>query len=224
MKNGNGLISMLKNEAKAMPPAKAMMTYVIAPIYVVLTAVILVVFCVCIQSESFFVMMIGLGALGLFVLVSIAMLVSSPFVRKAAVRQEIARYNLDAEVSAGKVWAAQYDGNVVFFDENGLSYQGIRCEYNSIENPLSAHVLTHNAGGRVNIAIAFVSEKLPEKLPDEAIIIELNAYVRAMIDCLNITIANRAVYDLILYKREKAFNRIMNWGSISERYAQKHAK
>lgn len=188
-----------------MPPFMFFMSYIITPIYIIACILILVAFATLkeIDSEKYFVQ--GLLLLSAFVILSIALLISVPFVRRKVINAEIERYDFDtSSVEDSDLWDFSTEEFSLKFDNDGMYLNGKLYYYNHMQKL----VVTSNSCKRVWIYLQFIFSQ------EEAIILSLNPKTLKMMQCLNIKPDNQEVLDYILSNKRAAFEKILNKGCL----------
>lgn len=96
-------------------------SYILAPTYIVLSALIFIAFSVlmCIDDEKYFVA--GLLCLGFFVVLTAAVLLLVSFIRKEAIQTKLRSYDFETNnIAALELYNFSTDKILLKFDKNGM--------------------------------------------------------------------------------------------------------
>ncbi|MBO5896143.1 MAG: hypothetical protein J6Q83_02475 [Clostridia bacterium] len=199
MKKSNksiGLKDIIANEKAIMLPLNFTTSYIVTPIYLVVTLLLLVGFGVSIETDNKSYIIFGYVCLGIFALLSIALLATVPFVRKRAIKTELTRYDFDA---SDEEYSENFEfyNSCVRFDKQGMYVNDNLFYYNHLRK----RVVTNNKYQRVLIFLQFSAAEHEVLLP-------LNPETINMLTCLNIKLENQHILDYIINNKEKAFQQI----------------
>lgn len=195
----------LANEKIQMLPIVFTMSYIITPIYLIITFFILVIFGILMgfNKEKYFVH--GLICLGVFVVVTILLLVSVPFIRKKVIEIELERYDFDtSKVEDKEMWDLSTDGISLKFDRNGMYVNDEIFYYNHLNKTL----VTSNSYKRIGIYFQFALSE------EQVITLFVNPTTLKMIECLDIELDGRNILEYIISNKKEAFEQIYNKGYV----------
>ena len=193
-------------EKAAMHPLNRLATYVLTPVYLVVSGIIIVVCTVVMEIDEKRFLPLLLILMGVFVLMSILLLACVPLIRKKVLQDEMDRYNFDfSDLPYSDVYEYCSDDCTVRFDENGMYVEDNLFYYNH----LTITVVTSNYCHRIYIAVRFAADE------ENYIEIHLGARVLKMIRDLQIPVQNQNTLDYILSNKTEAFKHIYNKGYAS---------
>lgn len=207
MKKSNksiGLKDIIANEKAIMLPLNFTMSYIVTPIYLVVTLLLLVGFGVSIETDNKSYIIFGYVCLGIFALLSIALLATVPFVRKRAIKTELTRYDFDA---SDEEYSENFEfyNSCVRFDKQGMYVNDNLFYYNH----LNKQVVTSNKYKRVGMFLKFSASE------EHIILLPVNSETINMLNCLDIELNNRHILDYIINNKEKAFIQIYDKGFVN---------
>lgn len=202
------LRDMVAADKKNMLPLNFAASYIGKPVYVVLAAILLILFGAFVDAGSFGGSVI---CLLLLALMTVALIYMKPFVRKRAVRAELERYDLKHmlekrdRMASHKVWDFSTEELRVYFNRYGMGVGDERRYYNHMDK----RVMTGNDYQRVGIFICFSDSE------GQSILLPLNARVLKMLDDFQVTLDNQAALDYIFAHPEEAFTEIYSKGHVA---------
>ena len=209
MKKSNksiGLKDIIANEKAIMLPLNFTMSYIVTPIYLVVTLLLLVGFGVSIETDNKSYIIFGYVCLGIFALLSIALLATVPFVRKRAIKTELTRYDFDAsEENYSDTFDFSNPYSSLRFDKLGMYVNDELFYYNH----LNKQVVTSNKYKRVVMSLKFSASE------EHIILLPVNSETINMLNCLDIELDNRHILDYIINNKEKAFIQIYDKGFVN---------
>lgn len=203
-----GLKEIVAYEKTQMLPLAFNISYIVTPIYVVVSVFLLVVFAVLmgINDEKYLVQ--GLLCLGAFVIISIILLASVPFVRKKVIDIELERYDFDtSKVEDKEIWDLSTDEISLKFDRNGMYVNDEIFYYNHLNKTL----VTSNLYKRIGIYLQFALSE------EQVITLFVNPTTLKMIECLDIEFDGRNILEYIISNKKEAFEQIYNKGYVTIR-------
>lgn len=208
-KNDNiSLKDIITIEKTQMLPSNFIFSYIVVPIYILLTISLLVAFGVLMQIDDNKYILHGIIIVAVFALMSIALLASVPFVRKSAIKKELDRYNFDtATVQPRELWDFSTDEYKIKFDKNGMYVNDELYYYNHLYKSL----VTSNRYQRITICILFALSE------EQTIFLPVNPDSLKMLECLEITLDNDDDLQYILSNKEMAFEKIFRTGAINNK-------
>ena len=196
----------IRQEKEIMLPVNFFVSYILTPIYAIISFVLIAVFGVLMSIDEDKYLISGILCLCAFVVVTIIFLSPVPFVRKKAIQTEIQRYDFDFwDEPALEKWDFSTEYTALYFKSYGMY---INDDFYNFDE-LMITVETSNYCQRVHILLRFMIT------PDMYIDLPIDRRVLKMIDTFRIKIYNRSLLDYILDNKSVAFEKIYNKGYIS---------
>lgn len=196
----------IRQEKEIMLPLNFFVSYILTPIYAIISLVLITVFGVLMSVHEDKYLISGILCLCAFVVVSIIFLSTVPFVRKKAIQTEIQRYDFDfSDEPDLEIWDFSTEEIALRFKSYGMYVDD--DFYNFDE--LMITIETSNYCKRVHIVLRFMIN------PDTYITLPIDKRVLKMIDSFRIRIYNRSQLDYILDNKTIAFEEIYNRGHVS---------
>ncbi|MBQ8840518.1 MAG: hypothetical protein IJ004_04280 [Clostridia bacterium] len=196
----------IRQEKEIMLPLNFFVSYILTPIYAIISLVLITVFGVLMSVDEDKYLISGILCLCAFVVVSIIFLSTVPFVRKKAIQTEIQRYDFDfSDEPDLEIWDFSTEEIALRFKSYGMYVDD--DFYNFDE--LMITIETSNYCKRVHIVLRFMIN------PDTYITLPIDKRVLKMIDSFRIRIYNRSQLDYILDNKTIAFEEIYNRGHVS---------
>ena len=196
----------IRQEKEIMLPLNFFVSYILTPIYAIISLVLITVFGVLMSVHEDKYLISGILCLCAFVVVSIIFLSTVPFVRKKAIQTEIQRYDFDfSDEPDLEIWDFSTEEIALRFKSYGMYVDD--DFYNFDE--LMITIETSNYCKRVHIVLRFMIN------PDTYITLPIDKRVLKMIDSFRIKIYNRSQLDYILENKKTAFKEIYNKGYVS---------
>ncbi len=204
------LKQIIAREKEIMLPLNFFVSYILTPMYVGVTALVLAVFGIlmCIDDEKY--LFAGILCLGFLAVISVCMLAMIPYVNKEAIKTELDNfyffYNFRQKIQfENPSWQfVAKDGTKFVFDRDGVVAGNISFPYEQTE----FRIITDNYCKRVNIFIrAIVGD-------NEPIDLSLVQYLD-MLEYCNMKVSNQATLEYILTNTEDAFKQIYTKGFVS---------
>lgn len=196
-------------EKTQMLPLNFTMSYIITPIYLGISFLLIAVFAVLMGIDDEKYLVHGLLCLGAFVLITILILASVPFVRKRAIETEIGQYDFNvSKVETFDMWDFSTEEFSLKFDKNGMYVNDELFYYNH----LSKMVVTGNYCKRVEIYLQFALSE------DQVVTLSVNPTTLKMLEFLEIKLDNQHVLEYIISNKKEAFKQIYNKGFVVVRY------
>ena len=198
---------MVALEKSQMLPLNFAYSYVIIPLFVVLSVILLIIFGVQLESGA---VAQGLICIAIMALLLIALLVMIPVVRKKAIEAELKRYDLKRclrqaeKMESRDEWVFSEEELNVKCKKYGMEVNGKLYYYNHLRKA----VITSNDYHRVRILLCFVNKD------DRVIALPLNAKTLKMLKDFEIEFDNRQVLDDILAHPREAFTEIYLKGEV----------
>ena len=193
-------------EKTQMLPLNFMVSYILAPIYVVVSLLLIGAFGILMEIDDQKYLVSGLLCLGAMALITIVLLASVPFVRRKTIRTELDRYKFDtsAEIPL-QVYDFSTEEVSLKFDQFGMYVNEDLFYYNHLQK----NIITNNYCQRVNIYIQFALDE------DHTVTLPLNGVTIKMLESLEINLDNNHILAYILSNKEKAFQQIYDKGRIT---------
>ena len=185
-------------EKSQMLPLNFTVSYILTPIYVVISFLLITVCVVLMEIDDETYLVPGLLCLGTFALISILFLATVPVVRKKAIEAELARYDFDVSKIERDTWDFSTEELALKFDEHGMHIDGTLHYYNHLRK----QVVTGNHYKRVEIYLMFALSE------EQNVLLNVNPTTMKMLTCLNITLDNQHILDYILSNKREAFRQI----------------
>lgn len=204
------LRDMIAADKARMLPIMFGMSYIVTPIYVTVTFILLMAFGSLIDQGK---VAAGLTCLGIAAALSAAVLIAVPIVRRKAIRTELERYDLDGmlrerdALDPQEIWDFSTEEISLTFDRYGMKLGGERFYYNHLTKLL----LTDNPGSRVVIYLYFAILDREEG----GVAIPLTAGALRMLDDFDVKLDNQPMLDALLAHPEEAFTQIFKKGHIN---------
>lgn len=201
------LLQVIEVEKQEMLPLNFMMSYRVVPVYALLSFLLIAGFGVLLAADEAKYFVPAMALMGAVAAMSIALLASLPFVRKRAIRVELARYCFDengAEVELPYRLTA--DEQELSFDRAGLELDGVRVDYSD----LSCRIATNNYCRRIHVSLWICP---PED--EDGVMIPLTGQMPALLKVLPIPLENPELLDYIRTHREAAFRQIYDKGFVT---------
>lgn len=195
----------LADEKAQMLPIVFTVSYVITPIYLIITFLLLVVFGVLmgVDEEKYFVH--GLICLGVFAVITVSLLISAPIVRKKVIDIEFERYDFDtSKVEDKEVWDLSTDEISLKFDRNGMYVNDELFYYNHLKITLA----TSNSYKRIGIYFQFALSE------EQVVPLFVNPTTLKMIESLDIKPDGMDILEYIISDKKEAFGQIYNKGYV----------
>lgn len=214
-KNKRRLRDMIAADRARMLPIMFRMAYIVTPIYVAVTFIILIAFCSLMDQGK---VPAGLTCLGIAAVPTAAVLTAVPIVRKRAIRTELERYDLDGmlrerdALASQEVWDFSTEEISLTFDRYGMKLSGERFYYNHLTKLL----LTDNPGSRVAIYLYFAILDREEG----GVAVPLTAETLKMLSDFDLKLDNQPMLDALFAHPEEAFAQIFKKGHISAELAE----
>lgn len=181
-------------------------SYIVAPIYIGISALLLTAFGVLMSIDEEKNLVPGLICLGVWLLFTVAVLATVPFVRKRVIRSEMAYYDFDASKGEAKdEYDFSTDDYSLVFDRYGMTVDGQLFYYNHMKKG----VVTSNHLLRIGVYLLFV-------VPDQvAVTLGVNPTTLRMLECLDIRLENEDDLRFIAEHTQEAFEQIYNKGRLT---------
>ena len=196
----------IRQEKEIMLPLNFFVSYILTPIYAIISFVLIAVFGVLMSIDEDKYLISGILCLCAFVVISIMLLSAVPFVRKKAIQTEIQRYNFDfSDEPTLETWDFSTEEIALRFKSYGMY---VNDDFYNFDE-LKITVETSNYCKRVHIVLHFMIT------PDEYIALPIDKRVLKMIDSFRIKIYNRSQLDYILENKKTAFEEIYKKGYVS---------
>lgn len=196
----------IRQEKEIMLPVNFFVSYILTPIYAIISFVLIAVFGVLMSIDEDKYLISGILCLCAFVVISIMLLSTVPFVRKKAIQTEIQRYNFDfSDEPTLETWDFSTEEIALRFKSYGVY---VNDDFYNFDE-LTITVETSNYCKRVHIVLRFMIT------PDEYIALQIDKRVLKMIDSFRIKIYNRSELDYILENKKTAFEEIYKKGCVS---------
>ena len=193
-------------EKTQMLPLNFMVSYILVPIYVVVSLLLIGAFGILMEIDDQKHLVPGLLCLGAMALISIVLLASVPFVRRKTIRTELNRYEFDTSAEIPRqVYDFSTEDFSLKFDQFGMYVNEDLFYYNHLQK----NIITNNYCRRVNIYIQFALDE------DHTVTLPLNGVTIKMLESLEINLDNNHILAYILSNKEKAFQQIYDKGTIT---------
>ena len=208
MKKKGSLREMIALDKARMLPLNFWMNYLVKPLYVLLSLIVLAFFGSFLQKGEAAPCLLLFGIL---VLLTAGLLYLTRLVRKKAVASEMKRYHIKRmrKITSEPAYADEWDFSdkelSVKFNRFGMVNGGRLFYYNHLKKA----VLTDNQYRRVNIMIVFVD------MSDQCIALPLSEKALKMLDCCQIKLENQETLDYILDHPEDAFLQIYDKSEVN---------
>lgn len=200
------LLTLIRYEKARMLPLNFTMSYIITPLYVLISIGLLVAFGTLMEKDDAGNFIPGLLCLGAMALLSVGLLCLVPYVRKRAIAEEIARYDFDvSDVGDQDEWDFSDGEHQTVFNRYGIVLDGQLHYYNHIRKV----VTTDNQCQRVNISLLFVIDD------DTYGSVPLTKSTLKVIRQFNIRLINQDKLDYIIGHKEQAFKEIYLKGAVT---------
>ena len=205
-KNRMRLKEILSYEKSHMLPLNFFAAYILTPAYIVISALILTASVIFMEIDEEKYLATGLVCLGLFIILSIAVLMLVPYIRKEAIKSEMKRYDFNVDnIEVSDVYFFSDGDFILKFDKNGMYVDDKLYFYDY----LKSSVVTNNHCQRINIGIEFsISEEV-------CIVLSLSPTVLKMLEIFRICLENQETLGYIITNKETAFKKIYNKGFIT---------
>ena len=199
------LLDIIRQEKEMMLPINAFFSYTVAPIYMLISLILIAVFGILMSIDDKKYLLPGVLCLGAVGVITIALLCMVPFVRKKAIEAEMERYDFDfSGEPALETWDFSNEENAIRFKSCGMYVDD--NFYNFDE--LTVFVVTGNYCRRVHILLRLMIN------PYTYVDLALDKPVLKMIETFRIKICNRALFDYILANKKAAFAKIYDKGYV----------
>ena len=210
------MIKAIKLEKEYLNKIRFAMNYIVVPVYAFLTFSGLLVAAILMEIDetrysTFFVgILVGVGVL------TLALLLSVPVVRKREIALECAKYSFDtSNIDEEQEYDFLLDdNNRIQLTDHGCTQNDEVClDYGEFDISLQ----TNKALNLVNINICFsLNKDAKGKEEDEEpwLRLRLSAKLLAAIDKYDIHITNRDVLDYIITNKKEAFKQIYIYGEV----------
>ncbi len=204
-KNTSSFKEILAFEKSVVPPIRYKVNYIIVPVYILLSLGIFTAFGILMELDEVRYLPYGLGLMGLFVLITIALLISVPLVRRKEVLYSLGFYNFDETQSEEQdMYDYSTDEHKVVFDKYGMNVNDNLFWYNH----MNVFVETERYMHRIFVSVVFcVDENFYCHIP-------LSGTSIRMIKQFGIRITNPHVLKSIIDNPYKAFETIYTKGSL----------
>ena len=203
-----GLIALIRYEKERMLPLNFATSYIITPLYVVCSIALLAAFGTLMAKGSDRYLTPAMLCLAGMVLLSVALLMLVPYVRKKAIVHETERYDFDVDqIEDRNEWDFSDGEHRTVFNRYGLDLDGTLHYYNHIRKA----VVTDNRCQRVNIALLFVIDE------DTCGSVPLTAATLKVLRQFDIRLINQDTLDYIINHKEEAFRQIYMKGTVTVR-------
>ena len=200
------LKEIIRQEKEIMLPLNFFISYILTPIYVTVSFVLIAIFGVLMSVDDEKYLILGVLCLCAFVVISIIFLSTVPFVRKKAIQAEIQRYDFDfSGEPALEKWDFSTEETTLYFKSYGMY---VNDDFYNFDE-LIITIETSNYCKRVHIVLRFTIA------PNMYIDLSIDRSVLKMIDAFRIKIYNRSLLDYILDNKNTAFEEIYNKGYVS---------
>ncbi len=210
---GSGKKTSLKEiiayEKSQMLPHQFFVSYVLAPAYLIFTAGLLAAFAIFMGVDASRFLPEGLLCLGIWALLSAALLLTIPFTRREAIRAALFQYDWEAGETAPReeyLWVSA-EGTAAVFDKTGMTLDGRFYPYGG----LSKRLVTDNLYKRIHILVEFKASE------EETVSLPLKAVLLKMLETFEISLDNQRQLEYLLRQREDALRQIYDRGHIKER-------
>lgn len=191
-------------EKAKMHPLMFAMTYIVTPVYLVITLLLIGAFAVFMEVDEHKYFVHGLLCLGAFVLITVILLVCVPLARKKVISAELQRYDFD---TSKEEVLEQYDFSTedisLKFDRNGMYFNDKLFYYNHLHKT----VVTTNECKRIGIYLQFALTE------EQYVMLYVNPTTLKMLECLEIKLDNHQVLDYIVSNPREAFVQIFSKGA-----------
>lgn len=192
-------------EKSQMHPLNRFMLYVITPVYLGVSLLLIVTFGILMGIDDKKFLVLGLSLLGFFALITAVLLSIVPIIKKRVLQEEIASYDFDFfKLSNLSNYDYSYDDISLKFDINGMYVDGDLFYYNH----LYIAIVTDSYCHRINIAVRF---SVDDNYYGQ---VRLDAKILKMIYDFRIPVQNKDVLDYIVNNKEQAFKQIYNKGYV----------
>ena len=203
-----GIKEIVAYEKMRMLPLTFAVSYILAPIYALVSLLLIGVFCLLMKIDDEKYLVYGLFCLGAFALISVLYLACVPLVRKKAIKAELEQYDFDAsKVEELQTWDFSTEKYSLKFDRNGMYINDQLFYYNH----LNKMVITSNYLKRIGIYLQF------SLLEEFVVTLSVNPITLKMIECLEINLDNKYILEYIVSNKQAAFEQIYNKGYVVAR-------
>lgn len=180
-------------------------SYIVTPVYLAACIVLTITFGVFMEMDSQKYLVHGLVCLGVFALLTAALLVSVPVLRKKTIDFELNRYDFDYSAEETReIYDFSSEETSLKFNKTGMCVDGKLYEYSRLQMKLE----TSNLGRRVVLWLAF-------SFPEEGIaVLPVAPTTLKMLEHFEIKLENEEMLRYILSNKKKAFRQIYSVGRI----------
>lgn len=197
----------LANEKENMHPLDFAMSYILTPLYVLISLGLIATACILMELDEQKNLVPALSCFSGFMVLSIVFLAGVPFVRKKSLAADIQKYCFDtSDIPEKDCWSYMIDGTEVQFDCFGMRVDGKLFYYSHMQKRL----VTGNAFKRIQLSLEFVTYDKNGHI----VTLILTPEVIKMVQCLGIELENRERYLYLLSNKEEAFSQIFSTGSF----------
>ena len=207
----------MKKEKENMNPIRWKVNHIIAPIFVLIMIIILVVVGITMNIDEKKYTPLAICLFIFYGLLCIGLLVLTPFIRKIELKIEMAKYNfdkvkLDMDSSFKFTPISGTDEKaIVIFKENCLEIYGKEYYYKDFD----IRIFSGNYLNLIHLSVIFTLLNSGKEY-DPYLAFPLDGRLVTVIDKYNIKIHDKEVLDYIINNKEDAFNQIYKYGYIKK--------
>lgn len=198
-----GFKEIIAYEKSKMLPLNFAMAYIITPIYGLIALFLICAFAVLMHIDGEQYWSHAMVCLGVLVVLTIALVISTAIVRKQAIKAELLRYHFDTSKEEPR---EQYDyssGDLsLVFDKSGLHVNDKLFYYNR----LSKTLVIKNDCKRIDLFFRFALSE------EHYLMLYVDPTALKMLECFQIRLDNQDQLEAILSNPQKAFERIYSRG------------
>lgn len=200
----NWLAQAIEVEKREMLPLNFTMSYWVAPLYVLVSFLLIAGFGILLAMDEAKYFLPAMVLMGIFIVMSIALLASVPFVRKRAIEAEMQRYCFDTTnvVVERKL---NVDGKHLCFNKDGVKIDDNVFDYSD----LCCRIVTDNYCKRINVSLSICPPA-----DEEGVLLPLTCYTLKLLECLPIPLENPELLEYILQHKAEAFRQIYDRGWV----------
>ncbi len=203
-RSGLRMKDLIKNDKIWMLPWDFAASYIVTPIYLAVFLALTAAFGVFMELDSQRYLTHGLICLGVIAVLTAAMLVSVPVLRRKTLNYELNRYDFDfSSEETLEIYDFSGEDHLWKFDKTGMYLDGELYEYSRLQMRLE----TFNRGRRVHLWLMFSQG-------EDGLALPVNPKTLKMLEHFEIKLENEEELRYILANKRKAFRQIYSTGCV----------